>query len=100
MYASANWNQMKKFEWWDVIHEVGYVCGILSSFEDRKKLEHVRDWCQYRLDHDFPENPDNYKIYLNDRNKENKGCDACLACGGYHGNLPCPKTIVTCKAEQ
>lgn len=33
---------------WDHIHEVGYVCGILTVF-NKKELVHIRDWINWML---------------------------------------------------
>jgi hypothetical protein len=84
---------MKKFEWWDVIHEVGYVCGILGTYTSRKNIESVRDWCQWRLDHDMaeykPEEIENLKKW-----NISPSVPPCLDCGGYHGLTNCPKPAV------
>jgi hypothetical protein len=70
----------KELKWWELLDEVAYICRLISSIDDKRKVEFIRDRCQEFIDGEWP----TQKLIPTPK---------CDICGQVHTANECPRYL-------
>jgi hypothetical protein len=66
----------KELKWWEKLDDVAYICRLISTIDDKRKVVFIRNRCQEFIDGEWP---------------DSKIIPVCEKCGFLHTSQECPR---------